>query len=511
MWVSTQHFLQLSVFIVPYHSIPSVSGNGEDLSYRMDLYPRIIMSKTINHSPDGSEKGIPPIFTSMTAASTDNDTVAQTTSPRRHHFKQSDAGPGMFQTPEGKTIRLISYESLGLSPTHMDPMSKALAKMEQDEWWNMDVPQNDIAFRLIVFLYGRGYYDEYSKQARVDMIKKLLEKANGNHRRLRAIAFSNPPSVLRAGTDDDENRFDTYFQMAYTSRLFFSKPRTHGGFPKEVYHRMQASRNCYLVAACMWLTIKLQRDNPELDDIFPLDDAHIGRRHVIETREKLEDRVILDKGADVVTLCQQIIGKDYAWKQVNCDFTNWRNKSLGQNSRKRMLNAQIKSNEVGLVTKFRTCENFIEESENNLEPNNFGFWKFDGNSIDCEGEFIRMDPDDNLESERERLSEIYSENIQRMKSLRAEYNGKMNELLNLSARDLDGGSQDAGNSVPQEPTISSSGTHAMVLLGMHTDSNGKEFYMLLNWCKSKPLILVSFEYMIACQCSVFFLGGRLDT
>jgi hypothetical protein len=53
------------------------------------------------------------------------------------------------------------------------------------------------------------------------------------------------------------------------------------------------------------------------------------------------------------------------------------------------------------------------------------------------------------------------------------------------------------------------GTHAMVMIGfrMETTADGKQerFYMLWNWWSSMPLVLVSLDYMKACQCKVFFL------
>ena len=50
--------------------------------------------------------------------------------------------------------------------------------------------------------------------------------------------------------------------------------------------------------------------------------------------------------------------------------------------------------------------------------------------------------------------------------------------------------------------------HAMVLLGS-TEMDGKTLFVLLNTWKKMPLILVSFDYMVACKCKITFLSQDL--
>ena len=56
------------------------------------------------------------------------------------------------------------------------------------------------------------------------------------------------------------------------------------------------------------------------------------------------------------------------------------------------------------------------------------------------------------------------------------------------------------------------GTHSMVLLGYCMDAvTGKEkhLYMLWNWWQKMFLVLVSFEYLLASWCRIYFLLPKL--
>ena len=60
-------------------------------------------------------------------------------------------------------------------------------------------------------------------------------------------------------------------------------------------------------------------------------------------------------------------------------------------------------------------------------------------------------------------------------------------------------------------------THSMVMLGGYEEKNAKgeikHYFMLLNWWKGMPLVLVSARYLQACGCQVLFLldGLTQDT
>ena len=55
------------------------------------------------------------------------------------------------------------------------------------------------------------------------------------------------------------------------------------------------------------------------------------------------------------------------------------------------------------------------------------------------------------------------------------------------------------------------GLHAMLLLGSFTEpEEGMTLYVMWNWWERMPLVAVSLEYMIACQCQVYFLNAVLS-
>jgi hypothetical protein len=98
-----------------------------------------------------------------------------------------------FMTPSNKTIA-ISYEMLGLTPTKMRSMTVVLDQMQADGVWDIDIKKTKtdeqaVVFRLIVFLYGKGYYTELEPQYRISRIQECITKAGGNRKRLREIAL----------------------------------------------------------------------------------------------------------------------------------------------------------------------------------------------------------------------------------------------------------------------------------------------------------------------------------
>lgn len=205
-----------------------------------------------NKKKDGAcsaaKEEIPAIITSVTEAteiSTDGgeaQTPALETRRSRSFSPMDDSHDcTSFRTPANQTIE-ISYEALGLAPTKMRPLQDVLAEMEDDEAWNISTQRQNLSFRLIVFLYGKGYYSDLSRQERISCIQKCITQVGGNRTRLRRIAFSHQSHLVLAHV----RGFDSYFYMASTARMFFEQCNARGGFPVEAYYRVHKSRNCYV-------------------------------------------------------------------------------------------------------------------------------------------------------------------------------------------------------------------------------------------------------------------------
>jgi hypothetical protein len=411
----------------------------------------------------------------------------------------------------------ISYESLGLTTTETLPMRDVLSAMEDDAVWDCQFYRPNLTFRLLVFLYGKGYYANLPLQERIDKIEQCLTRAGGNQKRLSEIAFSDQSDRILA----NEEGFDCYFCMASTARMLFDRATSKGGFPVEAYYRKQASSICYIVAVCMWLTLKLQRDYPNRKQL-PIDVGYMGRRYVIDTLEGLELRVIEDKGDNALDLLKKIIGdinKDL--QKVNCDFRNFLNDKNHQERQRALLEALgDKEAHLGLVTQFSVCKNF-QKSKPEHQPETFGYWRFDGDSIDCEGEFVTMEKDGNVSTEHDRLLKMWKEQLSKMEGGEKGFRAKMKEVIDMSPRKDNNREDDvavernnvSGASVAEsESSSDSEGKHAMVMLGACTElvaNTDKRFYVLWNWWETMPLVLVSFEYLVACRCEVFFLSCKL--
>jgi len=204
-----------------------------------------------NEKKDGARSTeIPAIIANSTEAT---DITTTETCPRSRSFSPKDASSDCisYRTPANQTIG-ISYESLGLTPTEMRPIQDVLTEMNDDEAWNSSTQKQDLSFRLIVFLCGKGYYRYLSRQERIFCIQKCITRVGGNRTRLRGIAFSHHQSQ-QAVLAHVSGLFDSYFYMASTARMFFEQRNAKGGFPVEAYYPavQKNGSNCYIVAVCM--------------------------------------------------------------------------------------------------------------------------------------------------------------------------------------------------------------------------------------------------------------------
>jgi hypothetical protein len=144
-------------------------------------------------------------------------------------------------------------------------------------------------------------------------------------------------------------------------------------------------------------------------------------------------------------------------------------------------------------------------------PETFGYWEFDGDSIDCEGVFVTMEDDGDVSTERERLRKMWEEQLDQMQETNQDHRTNMKEVIAMSPRNGNGAvkKNNASGASTAESESSSAGKHAMVMLGFYTKvvaGEDKRLYVLWNWWATMPLVLVSFEYLVASLCQFFFLG-----
>jgi hypothetical protein len=456
-------------------------------------------------------------------AATAPSTPSNTTSTYRggHFSPVPGSTTDEFTTPNSNNSFRLSYVTLGLTPNSMKPFGDVLDQMDADGAWDHfavdDRDEEAILYRLIVFLYGRGYYDDLDHEKRILSIQECIKKEDGNRKRLRQIALSSTSDKVLQDVDS----LNAYFYMVSTAEKFFSDTENAtGGFPTRVYSRVQGGRNCYVVAACMWLTLCLQKNYP---DEQPLDAGYIGRRHVINTREGLEDRVIRNTGGNAFDLVKKIVGRPADVERVNLDFS--RIKTKPERMRSRLLALEdclVGERGFGLVTCFTTSPNFFPTTAE--AKTKHGYWKFDGNTVDCEGTFIELQPDCDDGIMYEKLRDEWQVQREAVALAKRNCNATMKEAIAASPRNHlslrralladDDDDVMVAESIPPAVTVTGSnqsqdnGTHAMVMIGSRTETsaNGmqKRFYMLWNWWSQMPLVLVSMDYLNACQCLVIF-------
>jgi hypothetical protein len=436
------------------------------------------------------------VTTASTESFSDNEDIS---TPR--FAPQND----IVATPPNQNA-LTSYEDLGLTPTKMREMQDVVDEMKKDHDWTQEIQSNnDNVFRLIVFLYGKGYYSKFSPTERVARIKACIEK--GNRKRLREIALSSSSDKLLKGDD----AFKVYFTFANSVRLFFANDNATGGFPKGIFYRVQASSNCYIVAACMWISLCMQKCNPE-SELPPLDVGYIGRNYVINTTEGLETRVIGNRGGNAMGLARKIIGDDPEIGKVCLNFSRLLDRDKTRH--RWNLDSYMEDGYIGLVSQFVICENFSMPCEKDaLEES--GYWKFDGNSIDCEGVFVPLTGDDTqVQMEHTNLRQKWRDQQVKIEQSKTRFHAATKLAIDQSTHgtaERDGMAISSPVSKVDDQTPHTT-KHAMVMIGScleKVNDSEKRLYLLLNWWKKMPLVLVSFEYLVSCQCSVFFCSSHL--
>jgi hypothetical protein len=138
---------------------------------------------------------------------------------------------------------------------------------------------------------------------------------------------------------------------------------------------------------------------------------------------------------------------------------------------------------------------FGEAGKGNRSPG-WGYWKFDGDSIDCEGEFVFLEEDDKCPAEHKRLLEIWEKQQQHV----IQNNERRKANLQAGTKLFPETPEKLSPETPEKavdgraPTDPGGALHSMVLLGGH--KNG--FLMLLNWWAGMPLVLVSPKFIAAC-------------
>jgi hypothetical protein len=442
-------------------------------------------------------------------------------------------------TKNQNKIAEINWDSLGLDPTKMLPMNNVLEQMEKDgeidgTWafklQNQNnlpfrlIVQNSLTFRLIMFLYGTGFLKDLSSELRVKKIKTFIT-GHGNQKRLKLVAFSaDSDSILQ-----HEDGFYTYFFFARSCLLLFkSDPNSIGGFPVIPYYRIQASKNGYIVAVAMFLTLILQKQEQEkwedTKKVLPIDVGWLGRRFVTGTLDGLQNRVIEDKGKHSIHLILDIIGKKYARHFRTVDLNYVGQERIDSTRDKENLDRYIRHDvdsysKIGIVDSWRVYPNFYLSKTDVQAQEGFGYWKFDGDSVNCVGEFVEFDVIREDEFKSELANEYrndWENQVENIKDKRKSSIERMQEILKLSPRD-DNGEDDIDGENSKNRTTSHTnsnsqvhGLHAMLLLGSFTEpEKGKTLYVMWNWWERMPLVAVSLEYMIACQCQVYFLNAVL--
>lgn len=454
-------------------------------------------------------------------------------------------------TPKNQPIG--SYEDIGLSPGSMKPLNEVQDKIKEDCILDEKFETvNILVFRLIVFLYGKGYGWGLERNERVEMIREIVESAK-SRKLLRDVAC---PVIGHEYLLNDW-ALELYCRVGLTAKWLFDHKDAKGGFPRgEPILRFQRSANCYAPASCLFVTLQWRIDMPNDPEAQkPLDVSQLARKYALNTDEALRQRVIDNKGMSAVKFASEIIGREpdnTAWGMH--DF-HLRHPTTVLDRAAVLAKIIEKENKFGLVTNFRVYQGFIDGAkeetkkfqetmkEEGVKPrgildrllgrkkkkaakkknNNsiaLGYRKFEGFDPYTKGESVNILYDKKLDKKQKELREIWE---QQAADVKEKLDKHSDEVLAVNVpkgrwQDPSVEAVQTPKSADPTPGADGSGRHAMVLLGTFSeykkDALTKKkrkhiYFVLLNSWHSMPLVVVSPEYLMACEALIYCLKGEL--
>jgi len=382
-------------------------------------------------------------------------------------------------------------------------LTKTVEEAEQlaaeDDFKESDL--GEVKYALVLYLYGTGYFDalDDDDEARKTQIKKYF-KYPGRVSRLKHVALSPMADTV----PQDNKAFESYFDFVTICGCVFGKDESKGGFPGNPYLRLQRSSNCYIAASAMFVSLCMQRQDRNQK---PLDVGWVARRHVTNTKERLKQRVIENIGGNSKALVKNIIGGEFAESamesfKLNRQGSDHRREEKLKES-KQEIEIYLSEGRHGLVGLWEVPTKWRDIGKQNA-GNGLGIWKFTGNSIDSEGSFVTFNSVYD-QKKRDKLWTLWQDEIQSVQKLDGESNLGFNSNAGIAQEEDEG---DQESITEKHNDNSKASKHAMVLLGS-TKMDGDTLFVLLNTWKKMPLILVSFDYMVACKCKITFLNQNL--
>lgn len=397
----------------------------------------------------------------------------------------------------------LSKEGMDSGKYSLSPSKRTKSVEEAEQQAAADgFKQSDLGpmkYFLVLYLYGTEYFNDIPyRRTRKKKIKAFI-KTKARVSRLEHVALSPMADTV----PQDEKAFESYLGFVTVCELVFANDKSSRGFPGIPYLRLQQSKNCYIAASAMFVSLYMQKQNP---DQKPLDVGWVARRYVTNTMERLEQRVIHNKGGNSKVLVENIIGGEFAetaMRTVPMNIEDSQDTEELLEEGKQKIERHLKKDRYGLVSKWRVPQKWREIGKQNAQKQ-LGIWKFTGSSTDSEGIFVTFNSVLN-QNKRDELLALWRDAIPSVPMDGGENNLGFNSNVGISQEEDEG---NEGSDTEEQNDNAKASSHAMVLLG-YTTMDGETLYVLLNTWKKMPLILVSFDYMVACKCQITFLDQDL--
>ncbi|CAB9529810.1 expressed unknown protein [Seminavis robusta] len=474
----------------------------------------------------------------------------------------SRGGDFAHHIPPKTPVALKGYQQLNLSPTNMIAEDQAYAKMNDDrilhddEFYRNATPQEKAQIdRCVYFLYGRKFFWRHidgsgqklpvGRDVRVRLIKEMLQDPEYRRRLVQIMECTGDND--RTVDTVDRTRFYTFaasflrFVANAEERKKEEGPYKSHGFLEVMtqlvlFLRYQTFGICYLLAACTAYGYQMQKDRT--GEILPPatpDASQLARRTMDDL--KLYNVVTLKGGGTVAETLAYLNGDKWEWPG---SFT-----SVWFGDKRRLLDVMegealrdLEEYGVGLLDNFNIQQGFDSCERQSMEwwrdhtqgqggkripPPPPGVWVLDGGK-DAEGKFTCFPLP--AESEAEMIDKMWTNSGQQgALPLGAGAPPLAHREHRTNIQPQAGDVDNFTSSLPPPPpprqlprphTTERSGNrglaHAMIVLYAYRKGEGKNsktFFLVQNTWENLPLVVMTGEYLRACDAYVSFNTSKL--
>ena len=434
--------------------------------------------------------------------------ASSTLSSLGSYYDGVEATPTNMSTLFGK---YTSFQLEGVSPGKVDFLVAesrieedgivgALIGSKKEQSQDNVTDITDKEKKCLLYIYANEFFWTWDGPERKQQIIKLFRRkipgeSSSPFGRLLSVALAdiNEKNQYRWVHSREEGERRALMVQKAIHHILDEDGAVGSGFPKQPFLLLQKSGNCFMIAGCTWYTLMLQRLYPnDNGNQYPIDVGKAARKFVLKTNQDLINRIEHDSPRYSSDFIKDLTG-------FHDDKEDWHHLMLPSNFPSvtpyqfQSMFEYLKSGKFGLISQFFMGDCFKRMCNRKI-PSGCGYYLFDGDSIDCEGQWIKIEDEIAIQN---KVSKVLFSGDKAGQATDPEENNLEGENENWDKNDY----------------------HAMVLMGgfkknILNEYTRKEeekwYFVILNGWPNMPLFVACGDYLVACKCHVYFSLKTLD-